>query len=92
MDGEQWQHCERPHGQTELDGRGFEAFGARSSVANGSARQSWINTTMPRLLLFYGIFRGFVAMTTRVDSMMAFFIGFFLRKRDRIGPPEEQQR
>ena len=75
-----------------LDGRGFEAFGYGGvSVANGSARQSWVNSTMPRLLLFYGIFRGFVAMTTRVDAMMAFFIGFFLRKRDRITPPEEQQ-
>ncbi len=75
-----------------LDGRGLEAFGyGGPSVANGSARQSWVNSTMPRVLLFYGIFRGFVAMTTRVDSMMAFFIGFFLRKRDRIAPPEEHQ-
>jgi hypothetical protein len=75
-----------------LDGRGFESWYGGSSVANVSARQSWINSTLPRLLLFYGIFRGFVAMTTRVDSMMAFFIGFFLRKRDAIAAPPEQQR
>ena len=74
-----------------LDGRGFESWYGGSSVANVSARQSWINSTLPRLLLFYGIFRGFVAMTTRVDSMMAFFIGFFLWKRDAIAAPPEQQ-
>jgi hypothetical protein len=74
-----------------LAGRGFEAFGYSGSPLANAGRHSWINSAMPRLLLFYGIFRGFVAMTTRVDSMMAFFIGFFLRRRDNIGPPPPPQ-
>ena len=55
-----------------------------------SANQpTWLSTTLPRLVLCYAIFRGFVAMTTRVDSMMAFFIGFFLRRRENIAPPPQ---
>ena len=62
----------------------------RCAAGTLSANQpTWLSTTLPRLVLCYAIFRGFVAMTTRVDSMMAFFIGFFLRRRDNIAPPPQ---
>lgn len=77
-----------------IDGRGLEAFGYNTPLAT-NPKHLWMNSAMPRVILFYAIFRGFIAMTTRVDGFMAFCIGFFLRKRPTLEgapPPAAAQR
>ena len=44
-------------------------------------RRSWMHSTLPRLLVIYAFVRGVSSIFTRVDSMMAFLLGFFLRKK-----------
>jgi hypothetical protein len=50
--------------------------------------------SLPRVVLAFAVLRSITSIFTRVDSMMAFLLGFFLRKRGakpilQKGPAED---
>jgi hypothetical protein len=69
------------------------AQGLSDGQSNAPAR-NWLQGSLPRVVLAFAVLRSITSIFTRVDSMMAFLLGFFLRKRGakpilQKGPAED---